>query len=353
MNKNIILAVEALGMISSMADTAEGNAALMRCHYDGFGVSNYLQPFSPEPQIVAEINQYKNIGGLDLLMRLSVDAVKDIKDQCPDLSLNNVPIIVCLPSLERFASYSYEGFESDYFSRLLSTLKVDSQHPGSSYVFGGRTGIIHMLKHAQTLVNNDSCKQVLLIIADSYLNSDSFSYFSGDIYNNGRRLIGDEFSNGFVPGEAAVAVLLGNPGTSFTQTCITGLGLGEEPSIIGSGEVLRADGLSEAIRQASASSATPVCETDFRISSANGEEYWFREASLAQSRTLEKKRPSHPLWHPADSIGEVGAAVGGAMIVMAHYAFEKGYAPGSAALCQISNDNSERGAFILERVEAV
>jgi len=353
MNTENALAIKALGMVSCLADSAEGNAALMRCHYDGFGASNYLQAFSPEPQIVAEIEQYKTLGGLDLLLSLSVDAVADIQVQVPSLTLDDTPVLVCLPSLERYATYNHPGFERDYFSRLLSALNIESQHPDSSYIFGGRTGIIHMLQHAQTLFSGNSQQQVLLVSADSYLNADSLSYFAGDIYNDGRRLIGDEFSNGFIPGEAAVALLLSKPDLTRTQTCITGVGLGEESSIIGSGEVLRAEGLSEAIRQASASAATPVCETDFRVSSANGEEYWFREASLAQSRTLEQKRPSHPLWHPADNIGEVGAAVGGAMMVMAHYAFEKAYAPGTKALCHISNDNTERGAFILERTEAL
>ena len=62
--------------------------------------------------------------------------------------------------------------------------------------------------------------------------------------------------------------------------------------------------------------------------------------------------PEHQLLHPSDSIGEVGAAIGGAMVVMDYYALLKGYAPGARGLHLISNDdNPHRGAFVMEKRE--
>lgn len=79
--------------------------------------------------------------------------------------------------------------------------------------------------------------------------------------------------------------------------------------------------------------------------------HFFRELSIVHGRTMDSPRQDHPLWHPADSIGEVGAASTLAMVVMAHYAFKKDYAPGVTALCQVSNDNNYRAAFILRYEE--
>jgi len=79
----------------------------------------------------------------------------------------------------------------------------------------------------------------------------------------------------------------------------------------------------------------------------SGEDYFFREAALAMTRAFEQTVPDHPLWHPAAHIGEVGAAVGGAIVVQAHQALVRGYAPGPAALCHQSDDGPARAAFLM------
>ena len=90
-----------------------------------------------------------------------------------------------------------------------------------------------------------------------------------------------------------------------------------------------------------------VHHTQYRVSSVSGESYFFKEAALALSKSLKQKVPAHRLLHPADSIGEVGAAIGGAMVVMDYFALTKGYAPGKTSLHLISNDNCQRGAYIM------
>ena len=343
------LAIHALGMTSCLGRTAEGNAAIMRCGYSGAGFSNYMQPYEAQPQLVAEIPDYKGIRGMALWLNMSIDVIKQVKQSLPQLDIASLPIFVCFPSPASYDSYLNDGFKKEFYSRLMHTLAITRPHPKSAYTFSGRVSLVVGIKEIRKRIYTENIHHALLICIDSLLNAEALRYYGGDLYGNQRRLMGETNPNGFIPGEAAVALLLGKPEAGKAQTCITGMGFGHEPATIGSGDILRANGLSEAIRQAAADAGIRVCDTDFRISSANGEEYWFKEASLAQSRTLEHKRDTHPLWHPADNIGEVGAAVGGAMVVMAHYAFAKGYAPGRRALCQISNDDHQRGAFILER----
>jgi 3-oxoacyl-[acyl-carrier-protein] synthase-1 len=52
-----------------------------------------------------------------------------------------------------------------------------------------------------------------------------------------------------------------------------------------------------------------------------------------------------PLWLPAASFGDTGAATGAVATCMAARAFERGYAPGDAALIGLSSESGERGAF--------
>lgn len=86
---------------------------------------------------------------------------------------------------------------------------------------------------------------------------------------------------------------------------------------------------------------------DFRISDLAGEQYGFKEQALMVSRTLRQRRPDFPLWHPADCIGDIGAAAGIAQIVCASAAFQRGYAPGPHALLCTGGVTGKRAVAVL------
>jgi 3-oxoacyl-[acyl-carrier-protein] synthase-1 len=89
-------------------------------------------------------------------------------------------------------------------------------------------------------------------------------------------------------------------------------------------------------------------DLDFRIGDLSGEQYYFKEASLAMSRILRVRKEELSLWHQAECIGECGAASGVASIVVANAACVKGYAPGPSILCHSANDSGQRAAAIFE-----
>jgi 3-oxoacyl-[acyl-carrier-protein] synthase-1 len=86
---------------------------------------------------------------------------------------------------------------------------------------------------------------------------------------------------------------------------------------------------------------------DYRITDSNGEQYWFKEAALALTRTLRVRKERFEIWHPADCIGDVGAAVVPCILGIALAAARKSYAPGRGSLCHFSGDGSERFALVL------
>jgi 3-oxoacyl-[acyl-carrier-protein] synthase-1 len=86
---------------------------------------------------------------------------------------------------------------------------------------------------------------------------------------------------------------------------------------------------------------------DYRITDSNGEQYLFKEAALAVTRTLRTRKELFEIWHPADCIGETGAAAAICALGVALAATRKHYAPGNGALCHFSGEDGERIAMIL------
>ena len=340
------LAVCGLGMVSCLARGAKENAAAMRCGYSNFLPTEFYVDNTIEQQLGAVAVDCEFVG-TDHLVEMAKSAVEQALKNA-DSTIREIPILVCFPTEIETPGTWHDKFYNTFFQQLQSQFTDIKLSNDSAFYRAGKIGIAKGLSQAQILLHDKMHHHVLLLCVDSLLNNYRISLCEN--YNETRRLLSDENSDGFIPGEAAVAVLLSKP-NGTAQTCITGIGYGVEKAVVGSEEVLKAEGLTAAIRNAAKDADCRVCDTNFIISSVNGESYFFKEVSLARSKALEQKVASHPLWHPADSIGETGAAVGGAIIVMGHFAFEGKYAPGKRALCVVSNDDENRGAFILERLD--
>ena len=127
-----------------------------------------------------------------------------------------------------------------------------------------------------------------------------------------------------------------------------GLGFAREPAPRGSGKPLRADGLAQAIRGALDEAGVALKDCDHRIADVNGEQYRFKEAALVITRLLRDRKVMFSLWHPADCIGEVGAATLPAMLAVLLRGAKKDYLPGPVFLGHLGNDDDKRAAFVTE-----
>ena len=110
---------------------------------------------------------------------------------------------------------------------------------------------------------------------------------------------------------------------------------------------LRAEGLVQAIQAALAEAKLDMGDMDFRITDLSGEQYGFKEAALALTRILRVRKEAFDIWHPADCIGEVGAAIGPLMLTVAFTAARKNYLLGNRVLCHLGNDAGKRAALVL------
>lgn len=340
------MSVVGLGMVSCLANGSPLNAAAMRCGYDGFHRLDFNQPYSDQAQVGAAIES--DLTGIPRLAHMLEEAIKEAIAPLPK-GYTDLPVLFCLPEKSTPSYFNNDAALQSIVDQVFSKLDLGALHPESHALWRHRCGFISALAQAQELLHRQNQAYVLIAGLDSLLDPAALAYYGGDLYGEGCRLLSDNCSNGFIPGEAATAVLLSKRGRHDSEVMIVGVGEGEESAVIGDEEqILKGQGLTQAINNASKDAGIPIHETTFRVASVSGEDYFFREAALAQYRTLKQKVPEHRLWHPADSIGEVGAAVGGAIVVMVYYAFVGHYAPGDLALCHTSNDNPQRGAFIMQ-----
>jgi 3-oxoacyl-[acyl-carrier-protein] synthase I len=253
-----------------------------------------------------------------------------------------IPLLLCVA--ERDRPGRLDGLDDRLFDALQAELRVRF-HPRSAVLPQGRVASALALAHARQLIYEERLPFCLLAGADSLLVAPTLA-----AYEQKERLLTSQNSNGFIPGEAGAAVLVSRPGVGTGESselvCL-GVGTGQENATIESEQPLRADGMVEAFTAAFRDAERTIADVDYRITDSNGEQYWFKEAALAVTRTLRVRKELFDIWHPADCIGETGAAAGLCALGVALAASRKQYAPGPNALCHFSSDGAQRVALVL------
>jgi 3-oxoacyl-[acyl-carrier-protein] synthase-1 len=255
------------------------------------------------------------------------------------LEPQSLPLLLCVAERDR------PGRHDRLAADLVKALQVNNGlifHPTRSAVIEqGRVGAAIALAHARKLITEDGVAQVLVAGVDSLLERRALR-----VYEERDRLKTSVNSNGFVPGEAASAILLGQAAGEEDLLCV-GLGYGLEQATVEGTVPSRAEGMTVAINDALRDAQCEMADLDFRITDNSGEQYYFKEAALALARTLRQRKEEFDIWHPADCIGEVGAAIGPALLVVALFAARKGYAAGNNILCCTGNDSGRRACAVL------
>jgi 3-oxoacyl-[acyl-carrier-protein] synthase I len=188
---------------------------------------------------------------------------------------------------------------------------------------------------------------VLIAGVDSWLNvPDIHRGLSTD------RLLSTSQAAGFIPGEAAAAVLVcaDTPGTRGPVLLLRGIGMAEEPATLGSDLPCTGRGLANALRQALAEAGLAAHEVSARLCDAAGEEYFFEEAAYAWARVLrEPLPPGYQFLQPATRTGHVGAAFGPLLIGYVWQLMRVNRLHGPHALVHLSSLQPLRGALVLSQ----
>lgn len=334
------LSVKASGMVTAVGFNAPASLAAIRAGISCINETNLWD---------AESGEYLSAGrvllphwwiGLGKLAELVAPAIHECLVAARPVPAEEIPVLLGVAAPDR--PHRWENLDEQILDEVQHRLGF-KLHPESRVIPRGRISGVVGLQLAAALIENLKLKYCIVAGVDSFVRQDVVEY-----YLDKKRILTPINSNGFIPGEAGCAVLVGSAGNHDTgELLILGMGLALEKATIESEEPLQGIGMTQAIRQAFSQAKLTIDDTAYRITDLNGEHYKFKEASFAANRFLKKPREIlFDIWHPIEYIGEIGAAIVPCTLAMAHHAGQKEYNPGFRALLHFSNDNQERAVIV-------
>lgn len=329
----------AAGMVTGVGLNAAASCAAIRCGLTNFAETRFIDS-TGEWIVGSYVPLEQPWRGRAKLVNLVAPAIQECLDSIKNVQPEKVPLFLCVAEKDRPGRLS--GLDQQLLAEVQDALGIRFQE-SSTVIANGRVGGVEAIKQAWAAIYRQGLPLCIVAGTDTYLVAETLTQFEKQ-----DRLLTADNSNGFIPGEAGAAILLGPEANKTDQDLlISGLGFGEEKATIFSEEPLRADGLVQAIKQALGEAKINLSDVDYRITSVNGEQYWFKEASLALTRILRERKEEFDIWHAVDCIGEAGAAIVPCSLGIALAAARKKYSPGQRVLCHFSNDDITRGAIIL------
>lgn len=331
------LAIRKTGLVTSVGLNAPASCAAMRAKITNPSETRFID--ATGAWIMAhQVTLEQPWRGITKLSHMAAMAIDEALAEVPRAKWHGIPLLLCVAELDRPGRPP--NLDAQLFS-LIETELGEHFHPESAVVAHGRVSVAMALAQSRQLLARPGIGQVLIAATDSLLSWPTLSH-----YAQHSRLLTEQNSNGFMPGEGAGALLVGLP-DQRESLLVSGIGFGKEAAHIDSQEPLRADGLSAAIKAALADAGLQLHDLAFRITDVSGEHYYFKEAALAMTRTLRQRRTAFDIWHPAECSGEAGALAGASVIAVADMACRKDYANGPAILAHMANDSGPRAAITL------
>lgn len=332
------LDIVSVGMVTAVGLDAPSSCAAMRARLDGFQETRFSAPGGW--LVGAPVPLPRGWTGQKRLSHLLAAAICEAFDGTPE-ARGQSAVILCLPEQDRVGNPL-----SDPAKLVAQVSRI------SETEFGGRTHIVahgrpsgHVaLEQARRMLASGETDYVMVAGVDSYLTNGTTGH-----YLSRHRLLTPDNPNGFIPGEAAGAVVCARSSRSGIR--LLGLGLSRESaSIDNSADLpLRGDGMTSAYHAALKQTGIELNKLGYRIADLIGEQFWFKQSALANLRLLRGRHDFQDIWSPAESIGNVGASVGPIMLGIAFSAAQRGYAAGDPVLIEASSDDGGCGAAIFAR----
>jgi 3-oxoacyl-[acyl-carrier-protein] synthase-1 len=338
------------GAVTAVGLTAAQTCAAIRAAIAGFADSAFFHHYpEPIPLIAAQVPlgpDPEEDETFDRLVRLAAAAIRECLD---DSGVDPRQTALLLNWREAFREDSdLDGRDAALLAAIEATLGLRF-HAASAAIRQGKAGAFRGIQESAALLRAGVVAACVTGGVDSYLNADDVIRFES-VY----RIKREGVVRGFIPGEGAAFIAVAAPGggrngTGMARGEILGVGLAsEDPSVtVLSDGHPTGKGLQRALEATIRDANIAESRIDFRVSDQNGESYHSIESTFALSRFYQTHREECPLWLPAGSVGEIGAAVGPLLVTMASIAMEKGYAPGTLAMCEASSDEGLRAGCLV------
>lgn len=337
--ENRLIAIRRAGLVTAVGLTAPASCAAFRAKLTNPAQTHFVGQ-DGEAIMAHEVPLERPWRGLAKLATMAAMAIEEALDGVQRSEWATLPLILCVAEPGRPGRAA--GLDDRLFDLIRDKLGATFA-PASGIVAQGKVAVGVALRRARALLEEPAVRQVLVVAADSLLSWPTLSH-----YDRHDRLLTARNPNGFIPGEGAGALLLGRPSGEAGELGCAGIAFAREAAHIDSEEPLRGDGLTQAVKAALAEAKLEMHDMHYRIADISGEQYYFKEAELALSRTLRVRKEEFDIWHPAECTGEIGAAAGISLLATALAACRKQYGKGPNILVHLSNDGGQRAALALQ-----
>lgn len=348
MNAPAPVEVVRVGLATPVGFGAASAAAAVRAGICRFAEGSYLNALH-EPQRMSvvreehlrEVHDAAAAGGApvtprDRMLRLGALALEEACADCAE----PVPLLLALPEPRPGIP---DAGGADFLPALAAEAGVTVDPRSSREYRQGGAGGLFALRDAQAMI---ATGRALVAVGgvDSLTDPALLAALDGE-----GRLLGASM-DGFIPGEAAAFLLLGPRGTArrlrrAPVALVAGVATGVERGHRSSAEPYLGEGLAEVFQALFRTLAeTPPVRCVY--AGLNGENLPVKEWGVAYLRSAERFAAELETEHPADCLGEVGAALGPAMLALAALGLAKGW---NAEPCLVwsTSDGESRAAALL------
>lgn len=336
------LSIIASGLVTAVGFNSISTLAALRAGISGIRETHLADRQSGEALRGAKVDLPHWWEGLGKVVDLAAPPIDECLYAAQFEKPENIPILLGVAAPDRPGRW--EGLDTQLLKQVERKLDLP-HHPESRTFPMGQTAGIYGMVFAHDILTKRKARCCIIAGADSYLQQETV-----DAYVAQRRIMTEDNSNGFFPGEAGAAVLVTLGGQEKDPHLqIRGLGVADELAPIASEEPFRGEGMTEAVKLALKDANLKMEDLAWSLTDITGEHYKFKEAGFATGRLSSGTRQGiFDIWHPIEYLGEIGAAMVPTLLAWALHAGQKDYAPGARALCHVGNDAHERAAWITE-----
>ena len=329
------------GMTTAVGLTTEATCAALRAKLSAFCEIPYTD-VRGEAIVGAPVKAIASRRkGIDRLIDLAAPALNECLRTSGIVNQHRVALLAIV-SLDQILRPGAGGLES-----FLERLQQRCAHEFSDESRVLTTGIDSMaagFEIARTLLREKRVDYCVIGAVDSLLDAVTLRELEQT-----HRLKKPSNGDGMIPGEGAcfcawTREVVANHSQQVLQ--VEGIGACSCDMYATVGDVpgaALAYAMSEAFRKANVDNG----QVSWEITDLTGERNLFMEHSMAVTRVFTDPQPRIDFWHPAMSIGTIGAAMGHCAIGWAAMAMRKGYAPGDRVLCTMTTGRDYKSAFLL------
>jgi 3-oxoacyl-[acyl-carrier-protein] synthase-1 len=311
-----------------------GNSHVMDRHFDPIRMG--LVPEDALGVLVDDIDTLPLPSRARRMLRLAAPA---LKATASELSAP-VPLLLGVPALA--------ADEAPWLTHLpaylqkLSGVAVDRTR--SLVLPSGRAAALIALERALQLLRSGEAETVVVGGVDTFLDLRLLSELDAE-----QRILGPRVMDGFIPGEGAAFYVLSSTDAGASggvSVVVHGAASAMDPGHRYGTAPAKGEGLADALaqlRQRMPPLPGPISTT---FAGFNGENFDAKLWGVARMRHSDLFSPAMVIEHPADTFGDVGAAMGAILVALAAESIRTGTRQGPA-LIWAASDREPRGCAVV------